>query len=220
MRASGRRGRLLVVAGVALLVAGLGLGGWLGWQLWGTTWVAERRHADLTAELERGWGDGRDAVETEHGTATAVLRVPRFGADFAVPVLEGDSDEVLASGVGHLSGTAAAGQPGNYVVAGHRVTHGEPFARLRDLRAGDEVHVATREATWVYRLDTDGGALVVPFTADWVLAPRPTHPDGGVQPPADAPDQLITLVTCSEIFHTDDRDVVFGHLVDRLPSAG
>jgi sortase A len=27
--------------------------------------------------------------------------------------------------------------------------------------------------------------------------------------------RLVTLVTCAELFHTDDRMVAFGHLVDR-----
>ena len=27
--------------------------------------------------------------------------------------------------------------------------------------------------------------------------------------------RLLTLVTCAELFHTDDRMVAFGHLVDR-----
>jgi sortase A len=29
--------------------------------------------------------------------------------------------------------------------------------------------------------------------------------------------RLLTLVTCAELFHTDDRLVVFGHLVDERP---
>ncbi len=35
-----------------------------------------------------------------------------------------------------------------------------------------------------------------------------------MQPPAQEPGQrLITLTTCSEIFHTDNRMIAFGHLV-------
>jgi sortase A len=113
----------------------------------------------------------------------------------------------------------AAGAIGNYVLAGHRVTHGEPFADLPQLEPGDEIIVETRVATYTYVLDTGGEDLIVPFTATWVLDDRPVNPEaGGTQPPADAGEALITLLTCSEIFHTDDRSVVFGHLVETSPA--
>ena len=59
----------------------------------------------------------------------------------------------------------------------------------------------------------------MPFSAGWVLDDVPQNPDaGGVQPPSQDPGQrLITLTTCSELFHTDDRLVAFGHLVDKVP---
>jgi sortase A len=117
-----------------------------------------------------------------------------------------------------MEDTAAAGAKGNYVLAAHRVTHGEPFADFPSLRPGDLVHVETRAATYTYVLDTGGEDLIVPFTETWVLDPKPVNPrEGGTQPPDDAGDQLITLVTCSEIFHTEDRSVVFGHLVKTTP---
>ncbi|MBS4751585.1 class E sortase [Nocardioides sp. zg-ZUI104] len=205
--------------GCGLIAAGLAVLGWVAWQLWGTNWLSAQRHDDVRSSLEDGWSDGQDVVRTEFGNASAILRVPRFGADFSVPVLEGSTDQVLAAGVGHMSDTAEAGGVGNYVLAGHRVTHGEPFADLPELRPGDEVHVQTREATYTYVLDTGGTDLVVPFTASWVLDERPVNPRaGGVQPPAGVGDQLITLVTCSEIFHTENRSVVFGHLVETIPA--
>ena len=36
---------------------------------------------------------------------------------------------------------------------------------------------------------------------------------GGVQPAQRPEQRLITLTTCSELFHTDDRMIAFGHLV-------
>jgi sortase A len=101
---------------------------------------------------------------------------------------------------------------GNYALAGHRITHGEPLRRMPELRPGDEVLVETRDAIHTYVLDTDPNDLVVPFTSGWVLDPLPVNPVGGVQPdPADGR-RLITLATCSELFHTDDRMIAFGHL--------
>jgi sortase A len=214
-----RRRRLTFWLGCGLIAAGVAVLAWVAWQFWGTNWQSERHQAEVSSALEDGWSDGQDVVRTEFGNATAILRIPKFGEDFAVPVLEGSTDEVLASGVGHMDDTAAAGAKGNYVLAGHRVTHGQPFADLPELEPGDEVIVETRTATYTYVLDTGGEDLVIPFTETWVLDPRPENPrDGGTQPPPDAGDRLITLLTCSEIFHTDDRSVLFGHLVDASPA--
>lgn len=210
-----RRGPLFWV-GLLLIAAGLAVLAWLAWQFWGTNWQSERKQTEVTGEIEDAWEAGEASARTRFGDATAILHVPRFGEDFAVPVLEGSGDEVLAAGVGHMEDTAAAGARGNYVLAGHRVTHGEPFAEFPDLEAGDVVYVETREATYVYELDTGGTDLVLPFTETWVIGDRPVNPDGGVQPPGDAGNHLLTLVTCSEIFHTDNRSVVFGHLVDTV----
>jgi sortase A len=103
---------------------------------------------------------------------------------------------------------------GNYALAGHRVTHGEPLRRMPDLQPGDKVIVETVKAEYVYRIDTDPEALVVPFTSTWVLDPVPKNPEaGGPQPAQKKGQRLITLTTCSEIFHTDDRMIAFGHLV-------
>jgi sortase A len=210
--------RISFWTGCGLIVAGLAVLGWVAWQFWGTNWQSGQRQDDVRRALQSGWGDGQDVVRTDFGNATAILHIPKFGKDYAVPVLEGSSQGVLAAGVGHMADTADAGAAGNYVLAGHRVTHGEPFAELPSLEPGDEVVVETRAATYTYVLDTGGEDLVIPFTQTWVLDPKPVNPKGGTQPPADAGDHLITLLTCSEIFHTDNRSVVFGHLVETKPT--
>ena len=59
--------------------------------------------------------------------------------------------------------------------------------------------------------------LVIPFTGTWVLDPLPQNPQsGGPQPAQKRGQRLITLTTCSEVFHTDDRMIAFGHLVRRI----
>ena len=74
----------------------------------------------------------------------------------------------------------------------------------------------TADRVYTYVLDTGGDDLTVDFAEDWVLDPAPVNPDGGLQPPtgAEPGQRLLTLVTCAELFHTDDRLVAFGHLVD------
>jgi sortase A len=157
-------------------------------------------------------------VRVPEGAATALVRIPRFGDDYVMPVLEGTSDDVLAAGFGHFADTAGPGEKGNYALAAHRVTHGEPLRRMPDLQAGDEEIIETRTTTYTYELTSGGDDLVVPFTAGWVVDPLPTNPEeGGVQPAQEPGQRLITLTTCSEIFHTDNRMVAFGVLKDRQP---
>ena len=129
-------------------------------------------------------------------------------------MLEGISTDVLARGFGHFPSSADPGEVGNYALAAHRVTHGEPLRRMPELRPGDSVIVETAGATYTYRLDTNPNDLTVDFTAGWVIDPLPKNPEqGGVQPAQRRGQRLITLTTCSEIFHTDERSIAFGHLV-------
>jgi sortase A len=220
-RTRSRRGVLFYV-GVVLVLAGLGLLGYVGWQVYGTNIVAQQTHQRLVTDLQQTWratgpAPGPPAAPaTDPGSASALLRVPRFGDDYVVPVLEGIGDDELSSGYGHFPNTAGPGETGNYALAAHRITHGEPLRDMPRLRPGDEVLVETRDATYTYRLDTDPNDLVVTFEAGWVVDPVPVNPQaGGVQPPSQRPGQkLITLTTCAELFHTDNRMIVFGHLVD------
>lgn len=204
--------------GLVLLLAGLVVVGYVGWQFLGTNWLSERRHQEIVGQLEEGWDAGEAEVSTTGTTAGAVVRIPRFGDDYAMPLLEGTSDEALAAGIGHLEGTAAPGAEGNLALAAHRITHGEPFADLPALRPGDEVHIDTADRTYTYVVDTGGDALEVSFDAGWVLDPLPDNPEpGGVEPVQEAGQHLITLTTCAELFHTDERLVAFGHLVGSEP---
>jgi sortase A len=222
--------RTLAWIGAGLVAVGLALVAYLTWQLVGTNVVSERRQDALVDQLQDRWrtsgsdgaGDGRPpadatsvAAEASSG-ATALIRIPRFGDDYVMPVLAGVEDEALSSGYGHFDGSAGPGAVGNYALAAHRVTHGEPLRDMPELRAGDEVLIETRTTVYTYELDTDGDDLVVDLHETWVVAPRPVNPDpAGIQPSGEK--RLLTLVTCAELFHTEDRLVAFGHLVDARP---
>jgi sortase A len=214
--------------GLLLIVAGLAVLGYVGWQFWGTTWLSHKTQERIVTDVQKDWeqnpattgetGAGSDAVAVPEGAASALIRIPRFGDDYVVPVLEGTGDDVLSAGFGHFADTAGPGRVGNYAVAAHRITHGEPLRRMPELEVGDEVVVETRAATYTYELTSAGDALTVPFTAGWVLAALPDNPEpGGVEPEQKAGQRLITLTTCSELFHSDNRLVAFGVLVDREP---
>lgn len=192
--------------GVALIVVGLAVLGFLGWQFIGTNAVSRHRAAEIRKETESAWAHDKD------GPAGAILRVPRFGKDYQVPIIRGFDEQTLARGIAWYPQSAEPGEIGNYVLAAHRITQGEPFSRFPDLRAGDLVSVETRTATYTYELRSAGTATTVNFHATWPLWPVPA-PDAAGRKPTEA---VITLLTCSELFHTDNRNVVVGDLVTTL----
>ncbi|MCX6396757.1 MAG: sortase [Propionibacteriales bacterium] len=231
--------------GIGLILAGLGLLGYVAWQLWGTNWVSKRAQKEQVTQLQEDWA-AKDCREPEAGKASAIIKIPEFGAKYQVPVLEGVGQDILAKGFGHFEETAqpgplSNGRTGNYALAGHRITHGEPLRKMPDLRPGDLVTVETCENVFTYKLDTDPNKLIVDFSQTWVLNAFPQNPNGGVSAVAgaDAPDpvcqaakaardgqgttiscdikdmykHVLTLTTCSELFHTDNRMIAFGHLV-------
>ncbi|MQY32226.1 hypothetical protein SRB17_01690 [Streptomyces sp. RB17] len=146
--------------------------------------------------------------------AYAVLTIPRLG--LRVPVAEGVSKaDVLNKGyVGHYRGTGQPGQAGNFALAGHRNTHGEPFRYLPRLRRGDDIEVETRTATYTYDVDQ-----ILPQTSatdSGVIRPVPrslVRPAYGYSEPG----YYITLTTCTPEFTSRYRMVVWGKLVSMRP---
>ncbi|MEU1512268.1 class E sortase [Streptomyces sp. NPDC005811] len=146
--------------------------------------------------------------------AYAVLRVPRLG--LRVPVAEGtDKRKVLNKGyVGHYTHTQQPGQAGNFALAGHRNTHGEPFRYLNRLKKGDTVEVETRNTTYTYTVDQ-----ILPRTSPrdaGVIRPVPrslTEPAYGYT----LPGHYLTLTTCTPEYTSRYRLVVWGKLVSAVP---
>jgi sortase A len=158
--------------------------------------TSTRKSADSTVRVTTPPVPGR-------GRATSIV-VPSIGLQ--APVVRGTDDAALARGVGQWQNDTGPGERGNYVLAGHRVTHGEPFADLPDVRAGDRVVIKTADYRFVYKMDTAGDAYRVDDRELWPVQAMPRPMRGG-------PNRILTLITCAETFHTDDRFVAFGHLV-------
>ncbi|MET7738722.1 class E sortase [Streptomyces sp. NPDC005385] len=146
--------------------------------------------------------------------AYAVLSIPRLS--LRVPVAEGVSKaDVLNKGyVGHYKGTQQPGQAGNFALAGHRNTHGEPFRYLPRLRHGDTITVETKSAVYTYVVDRtlpqtspgDGG-VIRPVPRSTV---RPSYGYG-------EPGYYITLTTCTPEYTSRYRMAVWGKLTAMRP---
>jgi sortase A len=209
-RLVGWTGELLMTVGVVLLL-------FAAWQLWWTDVVADREQARIVASLEeqfsgRGPHDAADGIRTpspDEG-AFAIVRIPRFGAGYARPVLSGTGRDVLALGVGHYVGTASPGAVGNFALAGHRTTYGRPFHDVDRLEDGDRVVVETAAEVFVYEVSER--RVVRPSDIE-VIAPVPGSP--GV-PPTEA---LLTMTSCHPRYSATERFVVHGRLVEAVPRA-
>ncbi|WP_316776032.1 class E sortase [Streptomyces sasae] len=148
--------------------------------------------------------------------AYAILIIPRLG--LRVPIAEGVSKpNVLNHGyVGHYPGTQQPGQAGNFALAGHRNTHGEPFRYLPRLRRKDTVEVETKSATYTYVVDQ-----ILPQTSSRDSGVVRAVPRSIVKPSYGykEPGYYITLTTCTPEFTSRYRMVVWGKLVSMRPRA-
>jgi LPXTG-site transpeptidase (sortase) family protein len=102
------------------------------------------------------------------------LEIPTIG--LKVVVLQGTDTWTLNGAVGHISGTAFPGEPGNVGLAGHRDSF---FRCLKNIALDDEIILRTPVNTYLYKVDNIS-----------IVAPNDTY----VLKPSDCPN--LTLVTC------------------------
>jgi len=210
--------------GEVLITLGLLLVLFVAWQLWWTDVTANREQAVTIHSLERDFGpagrvervpsDAADPPATltkvPFGKAFAIMRIPRFGADFARPVLQSTTHDTLTKGLGHYVGTAFPGRVGNFAVAGHRTTYGRPFHNIDLLAKGDVIVVETKSSYFVYAVDRH--VIVTPDRVE-VIAPVPQHP--GAKPTQ----AWMTLTACHPKYSATFRYIVFARLVKSIPRA-
>ncbi|MGA4840772.1 class E sortase [Streptomyces sp. G45] len=156
----------------------------------------------------RGDGGGAAApprpAPYEDGEPFAVMYVPRFGFTWNKPVLQGTATGTLKKGLGHYARTAQLGQRGNFAVAGHRRTYGDPFKDFPELRRGDAV-VLTDGTTWfTYRI-TRKPYKTLP-TDTGVIDPVPRK--SGFRKPG----RYLTLTTCEPEWGHSHRLIAWAHL--------
>jgi sortase A len=204
-------GELLITAGLVLLL-------FCAYQLVWTNIAADRAQDRVSNTLREQWsrqgaGDSPGTIrlsKSDFGKGFAFLHIPRLGRKYSVPIVQGVALPDLSRGVGHYPKTAVPGQIGNFAVAGHRATNGEPFAHLDSVKVGDSLVVETRSSWFSYVVDK---VQIVDPSAVWVLDPVPGKP---AQQPTR---QLITLTTCNPRWASTQRLIVFGHLEATTPAS-
>ncbi|MEV5144277.1 class E sortase [Streptomyces sp. NPDC052727] len=177
---------------------------------------ADRVMGDQIDRLQQQWSRGNVQPETvaaprryEPGAPFAIMYIPRLGFTWNKPVLEGTGTGTLKKGLGHYASTARLGQKGNFAVAGHRRTYGDPFKDFPRLRPGDAV-VLTDGTTWfTYRMDK-GPYKTVPTDVE-VIDPVPRK-SGYTRP-----GRYLTLTTCDPEWGHSHRLIVWAHLDSTQP---
>lgn len=181
---------------------------------------ADRVMGDQIDDLHDQWAQGTVApapgasataqpAPYRAGRPFAVMYIPRLGFTWNKPVLEGTATGTLKKGLGHYAGSARLGQTGNFSVAGHRRTYGDPFKDFPELRRGDAV-VLTDGTTWfTYRIDK-GPYKTVPSDVEVIDAvPRKSG--------YTRPGRYLTLTTCDPEWGHSHRLIVWAHLDSTQP---
>lgn len=208
-------GELFITVGLVMLL-------FVTYQLWYTNLLAERTANGAAGSLRHTWeqapGAGTPSAPPvaafEPGQGFAILHIPKL--DLKVPVAEGISKaKVLDRGmVGHygegvLKTAMPADKQGNFAVAGHRNTHGEPFRYINKLVPGDPIVVETRDAYYTYEMTS-----VLPQTSPANVSVIKPVPEGSG---FTAPGRYITLTTCTPEFTSTYRMIVWGRMIDERP---
>jgi sortase A len=202
-------GELLITLGAVALL-------FIAYQLWWTTFLSNREAARNAEEITRSWTAASPAVlppelteQPAEGVGFALMTIPRLGDNVkSKPVLQGVTLEVLAEGLGHYPTSAMPGQPGNFAIAGHRISYGEPFRNVPELQIGDNVYVETENYWYTYRLAKS--EIVLP-DATWTVQPEPFGPENALG------SKLLTLTTCEPLYGNSHRWIWWGELVNTMP---
>lgn len=222
-------GEVLITAGVITLL-------FVAWQLWIGDWIgAAQKNAagqSITAQWEDDFVQSGTAspapTPTDKPTPAApakpviapqpkdaqvfgVMRIPRFGADYQVPMAGGVSRARTLDpiGIGHYPGTPMPGAVGNVAVAAHRTTFGKPFHRIADLQAGDAIVIETKAGWYTYRFRNL--EYVTPHAVD-VLQPVP-------QTDIRANGKYLTMTSCSPMYFKSERIVAYSVFESFTPRA-
>jgi sortase A len=202
-------GEVFITFGVVMLL-------FVVYQLWWTNVRAHQAAGGAAKKLEQQWRTGGEKNPSgvfDSGQGFAIMYIPKL--DVKAPIAEGvDKHKVLDKGmIGHYSGVLETAMPwdktGNFAVAAHRNTHGEPFRYINKLVPGDKVIVETAKDWYTYSVTSM--LPQTPPSNTTVL--RPIPPGSGFTKPG----RYLTLTTCTPEFTSKYRLIVWGKMVEVRP---
>ncbi|MEU7024657.1 class E sortase [Streptomyces sp. NPDC046203] len=210
-RARNRIAGIISVFGELLITAGLILGLFVVYSLWWTNVIADRAAHKEGDKVRDQWAAGTTAgpgaIDIKGGLG--FLHVPAMG-DGEVLVKKGTDSEVLNGGVaGYYVDPVKAAMPadkqGNFTLAAHRDGHGAKFHNIHKLKTGDPIVFESRDTWYVYKV-----YKTLPETTKYNVDVLQAVPkESGKTKPG----RYITLTTCTPMYTSDFRYIVWGELV-------
>ncbi|MGW3956642.1 class E sortase [Streptomyces sp. NPDC004752] len=198
------------VFGELLITAGLVLGLFVGYSLWWTNVIADRAANRQSDKVRDHWAEdtGPGALDIKDGIG--FLHVPAM-QNGEVLVEKGTSAQVLNDGVaGYYSDPVKAtlpmsGKEGNFTLAAHRDGHGAKFHNIDRVKKGDPIVFETKDEWYVYKT-----YAVLAETSKYNVEVLDKVPrESGRKKPG----HYITLTTCTPVYTSRYRYVVWGELV-------
>jgi LPXTG-site transpeptidase (sortase) family protein len=213
-----RRGKVAGAVGVfgeLLITAGLVLGLFVVYSLWWTNVVADREADRQSDSVRHNWAEpgehrapsGPGSLNTKDGIGFLHVPAMRNGE---VLVKKGTSAEVLNDGVaGYYTDPRKSALPqdpkGNFTLAAHRDGHGAKFHNIDKIKKGDPIVFETKDTWYVYKVYD-----VLPETSKYNVDVIDQVPKESGKKKAG---RYITLTTCTPVFTSEYRYVVWGELV-------
>lgn len=199
------------VIGELLITAGLVLALFVAYSLWWTNVLADRHEHKAANKVRQDWATpdaGPGNLDTKDGIG--FLHVPAMGKNFEVLVKKGTSTKVLNEGVaGYYTDPVPAALPtaktGNFTLAAHRDGHGAKFHNINKIHDGDPVVFESKDTWYVYKV-----YKILDQTSKYNVAVTDQVPkESGKTKPG----RYITLTTCTPVYTSRYRYIVWGELV-------
>ncbi|MFF7752122.1 class E sortase [Streptomyces sp. NPDC007971] len=211
-RRPGRIAMAVSVFGELLITAGLLLALFVVYSLWWTNVIADRKAHKEAEKVREHWAHAADsgpgALDTKDGIG--FLHVPSM-KNGEVLVEKGTGTDVLNDGVaGYYTDPVKAtlpitGKDGNFALAAHRDGHGAKFHNIDKVKKGDPIVFETRDDWYVYKVYS-----ILPETSKFNVKVLTSVPkESGKEKPG----HYITLTTCTPVYTSEYRFVVWGELV-------
>jgi LPXTG-site transpeptidase (sortase) family protein len=203
----GLLGELLMTAGVLLAL-------FVAYSLWWTNLLADRAADQESDRIRDQWeqsvdGDGKPGgLDTKDGIG--FLHVPTMDDD-QILVKKGTDLKVLNDGAaGYYTEPVKAtlptsGKDGNFSLAAHRDGHGAKFHDIHKIREGDPIVFESKDKWYVYKVFE-----ILPSTSKYNVGVLEQVPkEFGRKKPG----KFVTLTTCTPIYTSEHRYIVWGELV-------
>ncbi|MEV7519135.1 class E sortase [Streptomyces sp. NPDC091371] len=204
----------LSLLGEVLITAGLVLALFVAYSLWWTNVLADRQASARGDEIRQQWQAPATAAPAEPGAldvqgGIGFLHVPAM-KNGEVLVKKGTDPDTLDDGVaGYYTEPVKSALPwdgkGNFTLAAHRDGHGAKFHNIDKVKNGDAIVFETRDTWYVYKVFAEL-RQTSKYNTDVI---NPVPKDSGKT----AEGRYITLTTCTPVYTSKYRYVVWGELV-------